>query len=131
MLMLNLAIDVTITHWSVDVSWHRCCSKTKENIDLNKYSEFLEEQYLYCWIVVQPIRVCRHKYLIRSWKRRKVINYNCQLKAMWKFNFCRPMNMLYVDLYIVYHPDFVILIFNRCHWYLYYWYFQYHLVDVL
>ena len=32
------------------------------------------------------------------------------------------MNLLYVDLNIVHHPDSAILIFPHCHWHLSYWY---------
>ena len=125
-------VDVTMTHRNLDPSWHRCCSKTKENIYIDKHSYFRKElKYLHCWIVVQPIRICQHKYLMKSWKRRKVVNYKCQAEAMCKFSCCKPMNMLYVDLYIVYHPDSVILVCHGCHWYLYYWYSQCHPVDIL
>ena len=36
-------VDVTMTHRNLDPSWHRCCSKTKENIYIDKHSYFRKE----------------------------------------------------------------------------------------
>ena len=32
-----------MTHRNLDPSWHRCCSKTKENIYIDKHSYFRKE----------------------------------------------------------------------------------------
>lgn len=58
---------------------------------------------------MHPIRIFQHKYLIKSWKRRKVIN--CTVRH-------RPMIELYVDVDAVHHPDSAILILHRAHGYL-------------
>ena len=55
-------------------------------------------------------------------KKKESYKQHCQAEALCKFDCCRPMNLLYVDLDIVHHLDSAILIFRPCHWHLPCWY---------
>ena len=55
-------------------------------------------------------------------KKKESYKHYCQAEVLCKFDCCRSMNLLYVDLDIVYHLDSAILIFRSCRWHLHCWY---------
>ena len=69
--------------------------------------------------------------LVEILKKKENYKPHCQAEAMCKFDFCRPKNVVHVDLNIAHHLDYVTLIIYRCHWYLSCWYPQCQLVGVL
>ena len=73
-------VVVTMMHWRVYANWRRCCSKTKENILRSILAPLKNLQCSHCWKVVHSIRICRYKYLMKSWKRRKVISNTARQK---------------------------------------------------
>ena len=82
------------------------CSETKENIYIYKHSGSFEELTVFTLLDSSaPVQM----------KKKESYKLHCQVEAMCKFDCCRPMNMLYVDLDIVYLPDSAILIFHHCH----------------
>ena len=108
-------VVVTMMHWRIYANWRRCCSKTKENIDKHSSSleeltvfTLLESNTLYTYLSVQI--------LDEILKKKESYKQHCQAEALCKFDCCRPMNWLYVDLDIDHRPDSAILIFHPCHW---------------
>ena len=100
----------------VDASWHCCCCKTKENIYINKHSDSLEELTVFTLLDTSATNTYLSEQILDEiLKKKESYKLHCQVGAISKFNCCRPMDILYVDLYIVSHPDSAILIFHRCH----------------
>ena len=100
-------VDVSITHWRciwlVNVKvmqklhlarWRyndalTCWRKIDAVVPVKQKKTFIltsilaplkKLQCLHCWIVVPPIHVCWHKYLMNSWERRKFINNTARQK---------------------------------------------------
>ena len=125
-------VDVTMTYWSADASDIIVTVKEKKTFILTSILAPLKNlKYIHCWTALCLTRSFGHRNLIKSWIRRKAIHLHYQAEAMCKFNCCRPMNVLYVELDIAHHPYSSVLIFHCCRWYLSCWYPQSQLVVVL
>ena len=128
----NDAISFYLMYSYVDTNWRCCCSKTKENIYINKHSSFIEELTVFTLLGgCTPNMYLLVQILDEVLKKKESYKQHCQAESLCKFDCSRPMNLLYVHLDIVHHPDSAILIFHPCLWYSPYSCHQYHLVGVL